>query len=256
MTVYGRDGAQKARCVNLRSADGEHYVQYSGEDYHLLAVSRGVYVDVALPYEWWMLLVEGAYVHSNAFHAFLTTRFRIWEAEYMRKGASFMPLTTWYDATWAFIESLALVAEPVDVNWDGCTECGAGRCRICICDGAGATMKKSKTEHARECPCQDLPDPSHAVVLDKNARRLQCRLDDSSGRELPYTAKLPMSIGQRTAQMKLGEWAIRNGNGTRGPALGSQVIKEMYVTAIPLRVLTPHPSSLSVQWRCLLQWLC
>eukprot|EP00961_Rhodomonas_salina_P299552 3939023-Rhodomonas_salina.1 len=57
---------------------------------------------------WWMLLVEGAFVHSNAFHSFLETRFQILEAEYMRKGISFMPLTKWYAATWAFIESLAL----------------------------------------------------------------------------------------------------------------------------------------------------
>ena len=211
--VWGWNHCERIQCVNLHLPGSKrNYVQYSGKDLHLMAVSRTHYVDLALLYYWWSLLLEGGYVHTNAYHAFLKKRYRQLQASYEADGHAFMSEAMWYDATWAFVESLEIVDTPVNPALDSCVLCGIGQCRVVICDGCAATMNKKNLHGALRPPSENLIQVGHNERLQQLARRLQCRLDNGSGKKFPHSTKLNFSKQQRSAMLKLGVWAKASAN--------------------------------------------
>ena len=212
--VWGWNHCDRIQCVNLRSGSGSkrNYVQYSGKDLHLMAVTRTDYVDLALLYHWWSLLLEGGYVHTNAYHAFLKKRYRQLQASYANVGHAFMSEAMWYDATWAFVESLEIVDTPIDPALDSCVLCGIGQCRVGICYGCAATMNKKNLHGVLRPPSENLIQVGHNERLQQLARRLQCRLDDANGKKFPHSTKLNFSKQQRSAMLKLGVWAKASAN--------------------------------------------
>ena len=234
--IWSWNRCVRSRCINLQTESGL-LTLYSGKDYHLLPVTHSDYVDESLLYEWWGLLVDGGYVDIHAFHTFMQGRLTSLREQYSSSGeVQFACISErlWYTATWTFLDSMEFVTAPIDPQTDSCLFCGEGECPIVICDGSAARLRKDMLPPQTTCP-SDIVDIGHSIRLDRCARQLQCRLEDSQGNVLPHCTCLPFNIDQRAALGKLGRWAIAHGQRLPDATdhLDSNILEQMYEGPYP-----------------------